>query len=368
MRLFNTLFKFAGIVVLIIILISLIIFLLFKFQGKGIIEKSLSKTLGFPIKIEKIDFNLDKGKVNFQGFHVLNKKPFSSDLLDAESCTIIFNRDIFSQKRRFIIKELIIDKGIFNIERNKNGKFNIAYNNFLNDISVDISLAYADEFKGINFYKLATQLGKITIKNSLVNFRDSYISSPPYKINFRKLNFNLIADKQQNNYIPLKCEFNFYIVNGYYNDSQVSLEADIVAFKDHSDIKGILRTGQVDLMQFLPYFQRVTPFLFQRGLFSSITNFNLDGDIINSTTEMLFHKLKITVNPDKQNAQFLETSVTKLLPYLTSSSGDVLFDFVVSGPLSNPKAQLGPQVKQAITMAVIQEIGNIIQQFQQLQK
>ena len=90
--------------------------------------------------------------------------------------------------------------------------------------------------------------------------------------------------------------------------------------------------------------------------------------MIDSPTTTVFHKLKLTIDPGMENAKFLETTANKLVRYLTSGKGEVAFDFVIKGPVDNPQAGLGPKVKFAMGMVVLEELGNIIQQLQKLGK
>jgi len=124
-----------------------------------------------------------------------------------------------------------------------------------------------------------------------------------------------------------------------------------------------LDTSNVDLMQFLPYFESYTPFSFREGLFSSHTTFEMHNNMISSPTTMVFHKLSLLVGPGMENAQFFTTSVNKLVPYLTSGSGEIVFDFIINGPVQSPQANLGPRVKQAVGMAAMEELGRMLQQF-----
>ncbi len=81
---------------------------------------------------------------------------------------------------------------------------------------------------------------------------------------------------------------------------------------------------------------------------------------------MVFHKLNIAVDPSKENAQFLEASVNRLVPYLMSGAGEINFDFVIKGSAYNPEIGLGPQVKFAIGRVAIEELSNFIQQIQNI--
>ena len=87
--------------------------------------------------------------------------------------------------------------------------------------------------------------------------------------------------------------------------------------------------------------------------------------MLNSLTMMVFHKLKLETDPEKKNTEFLQVAVNKLEPYLTSGNGEIIFDFIIKGPVEKPSVSIGPKVKIAIGMAVMEEV---IKQLQRMQK
>ena len=66
-----------------------------------------------------------------------------------------------------------------------------------------------------------------------------------------------------------------------------------------------------------------------------------------------------------EGTTFLQVAVDKLKPYLMSGRGEVIFDFVIKGPVEKPSINIGPKVKYAIGFAVMDEIINQLQKMQQ---
>ncbi|MDD5681404.1 MAG: hypothetical protein PHI59_09225, partial [Candidatus Omnitrophica bacterium] len=73
-----------------------------------------------------------------------------------------------------------------------------------------------------------------------------------------------------------------------------------------------------------------------------------------------------TLNPEKSNISFLETSVQKLTLYLTNQSGNVVIDFKQkTDSQGNMRWGLGPIAKRAIGMMAIDTVIDIIQKGQE---
>ena len=90
----------------------------------------------------------------------------------------------------------------------------------------------------------------------------------------------------------------------------------------------------------------------------------IENGTVDALTTMTFTNLMLLVNPKKENAQFLETTVNKLVPYLMSGKGEIIFDFVINGPIDNPRVGMGPKVKYAVGMVAVDEFAEIMKQLQ----
>jgi hypothetical protein len=282
------------------------------------------------------------------------------------------NKEKFDTEKKIALDEVYIKRGVLNIERKTDGVLVLASLSPREAIEPSGGgLAHAAETSPCALYNLARSLRKVTIEDTTINFKDYHISpNKPFFAYCDRFNLNFTSGQEPvptSGHIPVQFTLSFRIPRCRYGDGSVSMSANMAAYSDRVDVEAALETRYIDLMLFLPYFSRNTPYTFTDGLFSSSTSFRMHNNMIDSLTTVTFHKILLYINPGMENAQFLSASANKIAKYLTSSSGEILFDFVIQGPLSSPAIGLGPKVKFAIGLVVIEEIGKMMQQIQAAQ-
>ena len=94
----------------------------------------------------------------------------------------------------------------------------------------------------------------------------------------------------------------------------------------------------------------------------------MHSNVVDLLATLVFHELDLVVDPGMENARFLKASVDKLARYLMTKKGDIIFDFVVKGPLNKPCVGLGPHIKFPMGLIVIGELGNLVKQLKKAQK
>jgi len=303
--------------------------------------------------------------VTLEGFTMSGRQAFARDMFRADKCVFTLGRKDSGAGKKVIIKEISVEKGLLNIVRNRAGLFNVA-RIYRPTSGYGGSTAYASPIEGAApFYDFASKVEKITIQDSFILFEDDFVPKGPFAITLKGFNLDFSSKRRPDvpDSISVTCGLSFGIPNPQYRDGRVVFSASMAVYPGRTDMNTTLDTSNVDLMQFLPYFESYTPFSFREGLFSSHTTFEMHNNMISSPTTMVFHKLSLLVGPGMENAQFFTTSVNKLVPYLTSGSGEIVFDFIINGPVQSPQANLGPRVKQAVGMAAMEELGRMLQQF-----
>ena len=359
--------------VIIIAIIIIAIFLYFKFYGKNIFEAKLSEILGRPIRFAKFTLDLEKYTVRFEDFRVPNRRGFKGkDLFNAAKVIVILDKERFNKDKEIAFDHITIERGTLHAERNRGGAINLAGvrcgSGMTSAAAADV-MAYAQEPPTAPLYTFAKSVKALTIKDSSIELKDYGIFGVPFGITFDSFNADVRrGEGERAGFIPIECTASFTIPSGQYRDGQVILKTHIDTYQYIADIAMALKTQNIDLMQFYPYLEEYTPFSVRQGVFSSETTFDLENNMIDSLTTMVFHGLRLGIDPGKENAEFLRTSVTKLAPYLTSRSGGLVFDFTIRGPRDNPQMGVGPQVRKAVGMAAMQEFGNVLQGLQGLQE
>lgn len=120
--------------------------------------------------------------------------------------------------------------------------------------------------------------------------------------------------------------------------------------------------SNLDVMALKPYYDRFSPFDFQRGIFSGTLVFDFDNGNIGSTNEIHLGKLAFSVKPAADQSAFWDASTTDIAKYFTTPSGEVVFDFKIKGDMSSPKFYLGPISKRAVTAMTVDKVSQVLQQ------
>ena len=368
--------RIAHVIIVIAIFIVVTIaggFLYLKLYGKGIVENALSKALGVNVRFEGLSLNLRDYKIDFKGVKIPAKAGFKErTAFGAEKFSITLNREELNKNRKIVFDEIYIERGTLRIERDKRGVFNVSYNNGTTSLPGTYmpgreAVAYAAAVpapKPIALYNFAKGVKKLIIRDSVVEFKDYRLFNMPYTTTLGDVDLD-ITSKEMPDSMSVSGTLNFTVPNTRYNaDGRAFIRGSVAVYEHMANMEINMETQNIDLMQFQPYFEKYTPFYFTEGLFSSTTKFEIHNDSMRSLTTMLFHRLRLGVKPGMQNTAFLQTSVSRLIPYLTTGSGEIVFDFTLSGPTNNPQGGLGPQVKRAIGLVVTQEVLNTLQQLQ----
>jgi hypothetical protein len=226
------------------------------------------------------------------------------------------------------------------------------------------SVAHAAEAPAAGLYELLKNVRSVRIEESSVTFEDNYRMSRPYRIWCDNLYADISARDSGAGYISVGMTVGLRLPQKQGGAGWLGAKGGVAVYPDNMNMEVVIESGNVDLRLFEPYFQMYTPFRFQSGRFSSKTDFRMHGGAVNSLTTMYFNNLALMINAYAPNAQFLNVSINRLAPYLRSGSS-LVFDFTMSGDARNPEFGVGPRVKTAISMVVMEEVGKaVIQQMQ----
>lgn len=368
MEILRFLFKCFVICIVIAAVIVASISIYLTFFGKSTVEDIISKAIGSKIKYDNMSLDLNRGVVNFEGFTVLKDIDFEENLFSADRFVVSIDKERFDKDKTLVLEEIFIENGTLTIERNRQGVFNILPSG-KEIFGSSTGKAYAADFTSDgNFYNLAKSFKSIEIKDSFITFKDYYISDNPVVLYCDKFNFEFRTSPLPGDSVGAACRANLNIPMREGVNGSAGFKSDMAIYPDRVDWEGVLETKHINLMLFLPYFDKYTPFYFNSGLFSSTTHVRVHNRVIDSPTVMLFNNLRLGVKPGNENAQFLQTAVNRLAPYLMSQQGDLYFDFAIKGAIEKPQAGLGPKVKYAIGMVALEELSKAMQQIQKLKK
>lgn len=356
--------KMFAVAVLVMVIVTGIAVIYLKFFGNAAIGQMVSKALGSDVKFQNISFDLVKGRVHFTGFSVVNKIEFEENIFKADKFIVSIDKERFDRDRTLVMEEILIEKGTITIERNKKGIFNVASIN-TEDPAWFESVAYAAAMpSGEGFFNFAKTCRKIRIINSKLRFIDHYISREMFYFYFDNVDLEFNTTPMPEGNIGASCRLDMTIPMQSGSNGSVMLRANLAIYTERIDLEGSLSTKNINIVLFSPYFNRYTPFNFNSGTFSSSTDIRIHNNMLDSPTTVIFSGLNLYIKPGMENSLFLETAVNRLAPYLMSRQGDIYFDFVLKGPVQKPQAGIGPRVKMAIGMVVLEEFNKALQHWQ----
>ncbi|MFH1594568.1 MAG: DUF748 domain-containing protein [Candidatus Omnitrophota bacterium] len=361
-------FTLATVVFLTVLLVLVLLYL--KIYGKNVLEKVLSSMLGTKVEFTGLTINPDRYALKFKGVKLPEKIDFKDrSIFSAKNFTVFLDKRELKEKRKIAIDEILIEEGVFTVERNRAGVLNISGLPGKKR-SIQTGVAYANEPEPTGLYSFASSIRKLIIKDSVIEFKDHFIYDVPFIVTCEDFSADITSMRKplkKTGYIPIFCELSCTIPSDRYGKGEIAIDTDLSVYKYMYDADMTVTLRRVDLMRFFPYIEKYTPFSISDGLASSDTKFELRNNRINSITNVVFHRLRLVSEPGSRDGQFLQTSVSRLLPYLTSRQGEILFDFVIRGPANQPEVSLGPQVRSAMSSAVMGEVGSALQGLQGLQ-
>jgi len=363
------LLKFVALAAIISVMLAAGIFVFINMYGKSFLEKNLSDFLGADIKFRTVSLDPANRALRFGGLTMDNVVGLDNKIFNADIFTVKLNKKTLENKKTIMIDEIIIEGAVINIERKPDGKIAVVTPVIKSVKGDNIPEGGNGPDKGA-FYNVVNSVRKVSIKNSVVRFWDHAISAGGFLVICKNVSAEIITDSEkgrESGFVPVRAAVQFDLYNGPSESGSVQLAADMKVYKPFFESSIEIKGRNVDVETIKPYLDSWTPFIFTRGVFSLNSNVNIADNNIDSLTTVVFYNLRLSTNPRKQDSEFLQTSVNRLVPYLTSDQGEIIFDFVITGPVKSPVIGMGPRLKQAAGMAAMEEVGRIVQGMQNIQ-
>jgi len=325
-----------------------------KLYGKALAQSVLSDMLGLEVKYGGAAVDIDKGSVSFTGVTIADRASPGNYFLKIEKLILGIDKDRLIKERAVVVKSARLEGAALNLERSKDGSFNIRFS------------GRGGPGSRKSAYDILSGLKEISIINSRVRFSDSFIARRPAVAIFDGFNLQFRSSGAGHDVIRATCSAGALVPSASYASGALSIRTGMAIYRDRVNLDAQLDAQFVDLAFLCPYINRYTPFIFRGGLFSSASDLRIYNNRLDSPTTVVFHAIDMNVKPYTQNSQFLEANVGKLVPYLESRGGEIIFDFYLTGTLGNITAGVGPRVRNAIGMATMEEMSKIFQQLQRL--
>lgn len=334
-------------------------------------ETLLHNCLPSYVRIDEINFDFTGRMISVKGFKIMNAPGFSNNvLLGISEISASYKMRGKGLLDGFEIYDVVLKKPVLSIERAKSGTLN------LNEMQSVIEgeerkkpaspVPGAPKDKGYvvgdkKVYDLVKLPEAFRIEGGRLVFIDNVVSDQPYLTTIDNID-STMGVKLDNVYSKL---LNFSSRgSGNFNDNSGAVikwttswdpSAPRLTMSNRFDVSDIY------LPSLEPYYNRYSPFVFQRGYFSGILIFDFDNGRIGSTNEVRLRDLRFYVKKGFESAPFWETNVENLLKYFTSSTGELVFDFKIKGDMSQPQFYLGPISKQALAAMAVDKISAAIE-------
>jgi hypothetical protein len=342
-----------------------------QYSAESIIRKSLPDYTD----VDEIIFDVKGSKLVLKGFKIVNPAGFSYRYL-IEIGQIVCR---YRMKGKTIIEGIEVLEPEFlqptvTIERLSDGRLNIVLMQDLLDKSQSIqskreASKNAEKAKrlltGLLGSRRISDLVKLpenfVLKNGRILFIDRLNASRPHMITFDNVQarLSLKLDGQYSRVLDIGSSG-----EGNLNGNRDEVVNWVISYNPTTPkltMSNRFTVSRLDILAFEPYYDKYSPFVFKKGRFSGLLIFDFDNGNIGSSNEIRISNFVFYIKSGYENASFWQTNVPELARYLTTASGDIVFDFKIKGDISSPKFYLGPKTKEAIAAMTIDKIRDTIQ-------
>lgn len=357
-----------------IILIAAVVFFfryrILQYTADSFIRRALP---GY-VKIGRISFNVIDNRISVRDFRIDNPQGFNSKhLLKIDEITVRYSLKGKSVFDGIELSEPVFIRPVFYIERLSDSRTNIGSMQYIQEGSQGPDRTPARSGKAGNVNKpsggAASALIKLpeyfTVKSGRIIFIDDMVRPVPFSVAIDKIEADLrvVMDERYSAVLSVSTTGQGRIddISGGTIKWITSFDptAPALTMSNRFDVSG------VDILTFKPYYDKYSPLDLKSGHFAGELIFDFDRGNIGSTNRIALSGLEFSVKPGQESARVIETSVPELVKYFRSASGDIIFDFKIKGPVSEPQFFLGPISKQALASMAIDKITEAIAQASQ---
>lgn len=361
-------------ILIVLVVITIILASSIYFFRNNIKQYALDMILrSFPIPnvaLAGINFDETTGKLNLEDIKVKNPQGFQGKYL-MEAGSLDMNLNITTKPAmRLDVNNINITDPIFYVERSAAGRWNFEElgkkeskggrsASIERDGGFDfIKEAFAEEEAKAKVYLPST----INIKNGVLHFLDNFVAAGQgHHIDVFPVTgtVSLLRSADEKNYEQITFSGSANL-NG---KPERTMKGQFEIYPMHKDptYAWQFTASNVPLSSLKPYLDRYSPFIVTQGNFNINSNLRSTDGAVDGNHTMEIMDLAFTLNPDKNDISFLETSVQKLTLYLTNQSGNVVIDFKQkTDSEGNMLWGLGPITKRAIGLMAIDTVIDII--------
>lgn len=336
-------------------------------------EKFIRDNLPGYIKIDKIKFDLGNNAFSLSGLKVLNPPEFIAKYLmviGEARCAYRIKGGIIPEG--LDVTEVSFKKPEISVERSPDGRMNFAemdrftksfpVKNKPTGLSGRSTEANLPPAQNHNKAKTLSEIIKLPpdfrIESGRLFFIDSLPYQKPYEITIDSIQGDVSVSFNDSYSGILSLAFTLQGILNSSPNEKLKWTASLDPKAPKLTMSNRFEVSDLDILTFEPYYNAQSPIIFQKGKFSGTLVFDFNNGIIGSTNEIRLSDISFSVKEGSENGQFFDTSVSDLVKYFTTSSGDIVFDFKIKGDMKNPMFYLGPISKRALTSMALDKISS----------
>ncbi len=341
---------------------------IFQFSAESIIKKNLPAY----VTVKAIIFDLKNSTVKVEDLRIKNPPGYKSKFLaKLESVTCRYEMKGKNILDGIRVTKIVANNPLIEIERLPDGRINT---NEMDKVMgspkkpAEPKAKEEEKPKDKSARKISDLIElppSVDIKGGRINFLDRFITRQPYSLTFEDVSgtIDMGLSDDYTSVLSVGSQGSGFI-NGDRTeriDWVTSLDptAKALTMANKCDVNNI------DITLFKPYYDEYSPVVIQKGKCSGTLIFNFDNGSIGSTNTVRLKDFVFEEKKSSRASQYWAGTISEVIKYLESSSGEIIFDFKIKGDMKSPQFYPGPHVKAAMQNMVVDKITETIKSFDQ---
>ena len=295
------------------------------------------------------DIRLGWSSVNVEGLRIKGPSGWpAADALQAERVAVVPSlRSLFS--RQYRVRSITIVKPYLSALRTKEGKL-LVLPGLLTGAA---SEGQADTLSRPAAASPTVTIGRITLKDGVVELYDATVAQPPLKIRLEQIKAT-VRDMA----VPgLKGKSRFElagVVKGVQRDGQIKMEGWVEVGTRNSSVKTELRS--VDLVVLQPYLIKAGERGVQKGTFDLDLQSDVSNNQLKAPGKATISDLEF-VPAEGGFDTFMGLPRQAVLAFLMRNENKITVDFVLEGDINNPQFSLNQAFTTRLAFAMAKVLG-----------
>ncbi|MDD3089200.1 MAG: DUF748 domain-containing protein, partial [Candidatus Omnitrophica bacterium] len=340
-------------------LLAILIFVLaiayvFRFEIIGRSGESLiMRNLPPYVSVESVIFDVENGFLELKGFAVRNAPGYTEKhLVHADSLNCSFGLEGGNITEGIKVTQINAEGVKIYIEKNTFGRMNV--NEMSGVLGQEEGTSEGKEGtrstpgdrtaitdKAADFFSITDT---VWIKRGQITFLDRTLPGG-YRITFDDMEGKIKMDLTEHYTKVLSLASSGSGVVGGDPEQRIFWDMTLFPLSRDLTMSNRFRAENVQIRQFQPYYDPYSPVDILSGDFSGDLVLDFDNGNIGSMNTVKLRDFRFKAKQDSSSAGFWDVTVPDLLKYLSSSPGEIVFDFKIKGNMSKPEFYPGPIVR-----------------------